>query len=195
MKTLFTIAMAGALSFSALAADANEDLRELSAVNSKYKKINVTLKEGVGTAKISILNQEGKNLSQRKVNVKGESLMVPYDMNSLPAGEYQVRIVTDEEEVTYTVATTDKPIPAEELPLMAYGKALDDHTVSLAVIGLIEPGVDVKILSSESGKVIYQEHIDQPEAFKKNFSFRDMTSEDIYMEVTDVKGRTRTLFF
>ncbi|WP_296700843.1 DUF3244 domain-containing protein [Algoriphagus sp.] len=195
MKTLFTIAMASALSFSALASNANEDLKDLSTVNSNFKKINVTLKEGVGNAKITIMNEDGKNLNQRKVHVKDESIVVPYDLNNLPVGEYQVKIVTDEEEVIYTVNTSNKPIPTEDLPLMAYGKVLDKNTVKLSVIGLTEPGVEVKILSSASGKVIYSENIDQPEGFMKDYSFKGMNSEDIYIQVTDNLGRTRTIFF
>lgn len=195
MKTLFTFAMASALSFSALAANANEDLKDLSAVNTNYKKINVTLKEGVGNAKISILNQEGKSLNQKRVHVKDESIVVPYNMQNLPAGEYQIKIVTDEEEVIYSVNTTDSPIPVEDLPLMAYGKVVDENTVSLAVVGLTEPGVEVKVYSSESGKVIYEETIDQAEGFRKDFSFKGMNSEDVYLEVKDTLGRTRTIFF
>jgi len=195
MKTLFTFAMAVALSFSALAANANEDLKDLSTVNSKFKKINVTLKEGVGNAKITILNEDGKNLNQRKVHVRDESIVVPYDLKNLPAGEYQVKIVTEEEEVIYTVETSNQPIPTEDLPLMAYGKIVDDNTVNLSVIGLTEPGVDIKVFSSASGKVIYEEYVDQPEAFKKDYSFKDMNSEEIYLEVTDNLGRTRTIFF
>ena len=193
MKTLFTLAMASALSFSALAA--NEDLKELSTVNSNYKKINVTLKGGVGDAKISIIDQNGKNLNNRKVHVKDESVVVPYDMNNLPAGEYQVRITTEDEEVSYTVATMEKPIPVADLPLMAYGKATDKNTINLSVIGLVEPGVEVKIISSESGKVIFEEKIDQPDAFKKDYKLKSMNTEDVYVELTDALGRTKTLFF
>lgn len=195
MKSLFTFAMASALSFSALAADANEDLKDLSTVDTKYQKINVTLKEGVGNAKISIFNEEGKNLSQRKVHVKNENLVVPYDMKNLPTGEYQVKIVTDEEEVTYTVETSKSPIAVEDLPLMAYGKVVDKNTINLAVIGLTEPGVKVKVFSADSGKVIFEEKIDQPEGFVKDYSFKGLNSDDVYLEVTDNLGRVKTLFF
>lgn len=195
MKTLFTVALAGALSFGAFSVQASEDLKELSAVNTNYKKVTITLKEGVGSAKVSILTPEGKILSSRKVNVQDESLVVPYNLTNLPAGEYQVRIVTNEEEVRYTVETMDQPIPASELPLMAYGKSLDDNTVRLAVVGLLEPGVEVKIFASMTGKLIHKEQIDQPEGFTKNFSFAGIQSDQVYMQVTDVKGRTKTLFF
>ena len=195
MKTLFTIALASALSFGAFSAQASEDLKGLSAVNTTYKKVNITLKEGVGSAKVSILTPEGRILSSRKVNVQDENLVVPYNLTNLPAGEYQVRIVTDEEEVLYTVETMDQPIPASELPLMAYGSSLDKNTVRLAVVGLLEPGVQVKIFASSTGKLIHEEQIDQPEGFTKNFSFDGMESDQVYMEVADVKGRTKTLFF
>ncbi len=195
MKSLFTVALASALSFGAFSTQASDDLKELSAVNTSYKKVNVMLKEGVGAAKISVLTPEGKLLSSRKVNVQDENLVVPYNLTNLPAGEYQVRIVTNEEEIRYTVETMDQPIPASELPLMAYGKSLDDNTVRLAVVGLLEPGVQVEIFASETGKLIHEEQIDQPEGFTKNFSFAGVQSDEVYMKVTDVKGRTKTLFF
>jgi len=116
-------------------------------------------------------------------------------MKNLPAGEYQVKIVTNDEEVIYTVETKEQPISSNDLPLMAYGKVLDDNTVRLAVVGLLEPGVDVKVYSSESGKLIHKEKIDQAEGFVKNFSFNGLKATDIYMEVKDVKGRSKTLFF
>ncbi|MBN7813462.1 T9SS type A sorting domain-containing protein [Algoriphagus sp. H41] len=195
MKSLFTVALASALSFGAFTANASEDLRELSAVNTNYKKVNITLKEGVGNAKISILTTDGKYLSSRKVNVRNENLLVPYDLENLPAGEYQVKIVTNDEAVTYTVETKNQPIPAADLPLMAYGKSLDEHTVRLAVIGLLEPGVDVKIYASKTGNLIHEEQIDQPEGFVKNFSFDGISADEVHMKVTDAKGRVKTLFF
>ncbi len=195
MKTLFTVAIASALSFGAFSAQASEDLRELSAVNTHYKNINITLKEGVGTAKISILSADGKLLNRRKVNVQDENVVVPYNLINLPAGEYQIKIVTEIDHVLYTVETTDRPIPAPELPLMAYGKGLDDNTVRLAVIGLLEPGVQVKIFASKTGKLIHEEKIDQPEGFIKNYSFDKVQSNQVYMEVSDSLGRTKKLFF
>ncbi|MBB6328025.1 hypothetical protein FHS59_003668 [Algoriphagus iocasae] len=194
MKTLFTLALAGALSFSALAS-ADEDLRALSDVNSNYKKINVLLREGVGDAKIVLLNEDGHKLHQRKVHVKGDDIMVPYNLDDLPCGEYQIRISTEDEEVVYTVETKEKPIAASDMPLMAYGKLLDDNTINLTVIGLLEPGVDVKVKTEKGGRVVHEEFIDQPEGFKKAFSFNGIDPEDIYLELTDAIGRTRIIHF
>ncbi|MFC5623378.1 hypothetical protein [Algoriphagus winogradskyi] len=195
MKTLFTVALASTLSFGSFVANASEDLRALSAVNSNYKKINVTLNEGVGKAKITILSTDGKVLNNRNVRVKGENLMVPYNMENMPAGDYQVKIVTEEEEVTYTVETFEKPTPDSALPLMASGKLIDNNTVSLSVFGLNEPGVEVEIISSESGKVIYTEQISQEEGFKKDYSFSKFNAKDVHVRVTDSKGRSKTLYF
>ncbi|UZD23625.1 hypothetical protein PBT90_09510 [Algoriphagus halophytocola] len=195
MKTLFTVALAGALSFGAFAADASEDLKELSAVNTNFKKVNVTLKEGVGIARISILTPEGKYLNSRKVKVKDQNVVVPYDLANLPVGEYQIRIETEDEEIQYKVETKEQPNPAAALPLMAYGKIMNDHTIRLSVVGLLEPGVQVKVFSAITDKVIYQEKVDQPEGFAKNYSFNGIGADEIYMELTDAKGRMKTLHF
>lgn len=193
MKTILALAMASAISFSALAAD--EDLRELSGVNSTFKKINVTLKSEVGDAKISILDESGKKLADRKVHLKNTDVVVPFNLNSLPEGEYLVLIETKEEEVIYEIETVDRPIPASELPLMAYGKAVDDNTINLSVIGLTKPGVKVEIHSANSGELIYEEYINQPEAFKQDFSLKNLKADEVYMELTDALGRSRTIFF
>ena len=195
MKTLFTVALAGALSFGAFAANSSEDLKELSTVNTNYKKVNVTLKEGVGNAKISILTLDGKYLNSRKVKVTDQNVVVPYDLANLPAGEYQVKIETNDEEIQYKIETMEKPNPVTNLPLMAYGKTMNDHTVKVTVVGLMDPGVKVKVFSSETDKLIYQEKVDEPEGFVKNYSFKGIGAAEIYMELTDAKGRMKTLFF
>ena len=195
MKTLFTFALAGALSISSLAANAADDLMALSNVKANFKKVNVLLKGGVGEAKVSILDENGKRLHQRKVKVGDGDMVIPYNLNNLPCGEYQVKIATEEEEVVYTVATFEHPIPAEELPLMAYGKVIDDETVNLAVIGLNEPGVEVEIRYEETNKLIYSDEVATPEGFRKNYKLKGVLPEDIYIHVKDKNGRSKTLHF
>ena len=195
MKTLFTFALAGLLASSSLANPSNEDLMAMSTVNAKFKKINVLLKEGVGEAKIAILNESGKKLHQRKVKATDHDVVIPYDLNTLPCGEYQVMITTGDEQVVYSVETFEKPQPIIDYPLMAYGKLIDDHTVIISVIGLEEPGVNVKIKSQKGNRTILEENIDQAEGFKKNYKLEGLSPEDIYFEITDVKGRSRTLYF
>ncbi len=195
MKTLFTFALAGALSFSSLAAHAADDLMALSDVKAKFKNVNVLLKGGVGEAKVALFDQTGRKLHQRKVTVGEMDLILPYNLTELPIGEYQVKISTEEEQVVYTVETFEKPIPTSELPLMAYGKIIDDETVTIAVVGLDEPGVEVEIRSTESNKLIHEEEIDQAEGFRKNYKLKGLSPEDVYIQVTDAKGRSKTLHF
>jgi len=194
MKTLMTLALAGAISFSSLANDNNDDLMELSAVKARYKTVNVLLKEGVGEAKIAIMDENGKKLHQRKVKQKGSDLIIPYNMEDMPCGEYQVEITTDDERVLYTVSTFNRSIPAEELPLMAYGKKVDDNTVNLAVIGLMEPGVDVKIRYKSNDRVLHSETIDTPEGFRKDYYLDGFDADEIYFELHDALGRTKYIY-
>ena len=196
MKTLFTLALAGALSFSSLAAPvADDDLMALSNVKAKFKKVNVLLKEGVGEAKIALFDQSGKKLHQRKVKVGNGDVIVPYNLSDLPCGEYRVRISTDTEQVEHIVATFDQPIPKHKLPLMAYGKQINDDPINLTVIGLEEPGVGVEIRYAETNKLLHQDQIEQPEGFRKNYKLSGVSPEDVYVNVTDAKGRTKTLHF
>lgn len=193
MKTLFTIVLAGLISFSSFASNENEDLLTLSEVSTQFKHVNVLLKEGVGEARIAILDNEGKKLHQKRIKQQGEDVLVPYNLEHLPCGEYQVEITTEEERVVYTVNTFNKTIPATDLPLMAYGKQLDGDTIHLSVIGLTEPGVEVQIKSESGNSVIYSELIDTPEGFQKDYSFKNIDPSDVYFELTDALGRTKII--
>ncbi|MEB2786850.1 hypothetical protein [Algoriphagus persicinus] len=194
MKTLFTFALAGLLATSTFAAIEPEDLKEMSTVHAIYKKIDVHLKEGVGKAKITIFDMNGKRLHSRSVKAN-ENLRVPYNLNSLPCGEYQVKITTEEAEVIYTVETVEKVEAAPEVyPLMAYGKKIDNNTINLLVLGLEEAGVDVKIKKVADDRLVHQEMVEQPEGFRKNYRLNGVHAEDVYFEVTDAKGRTRKIY-
>lgn len=162
---------------------------------AKFKKINVLLKEGVGEAKVAIYDPSGKKLHQRKVKVSDEQLILPYNLDDMPVGEYKVQISTENENVEYKV-TTFEPAPAPEaLPLVAFGKTIDEETIGLTVIGLTEPGVKVEIRNESSNKLIFSESIDQEEGFRKNYSLRGVAPKDIYVKVTDSKGRVKNLYF
>lgn len=195
MKTLFTFALASALTVSSFAAFAADDLKANSDVKANFKKVNVLLREGVGDAKIAIYDPNGKKLHQRKVHVEGEDLIVPYNLNDLPCGEYTVEILTEDEHVEYTVETFEKPAKPVEVPLMAYGKIVDDNTVNLTVIGLEEPGVEVTLRYAETDRVLVTDEVTQPEGFRKNYKLKGVTPDDIYFEVKDAKGRMKTIHF
>jgi|SRR5690606_26604223 len=193
MKTLFTFALAGLLATSTFA-NVAEDLKANSSVHTNYKKLSVHLNEGVGKAKIAIYDMKGKKLHQRSVKAN-EDLHVPYDMNNLPCAEYKVMITTDEEEVSYVVETVEEVKPAPKvLPLMAYGKKIDNNTINLLVVGLEEAGTDVKIRKVADDKLVHEEVVDQPEGFRKNYRLNGVAAQDVYFEVTDAKGRTRKIY-
>lgn len=194
MKTLFTFALAGLLATSTFASNDLEDLKANSSVHTTYKKIAVHLNEGVGKAKIAIFDMSGKKLHSRSVKAKGD-LHIPYDLNSLPCGEYQVLISTEDEEVSYIIETVEKEVPAPVVyPLMAYGKKINDYTINLVVVGLEKPGVEVKIKKVADNKIVHEEMIDQPEGFRKDYKLNGVQPEDVYFEVTDTNGRTRTIY-
>lgn len=195
MKTLFTFALAGALSFSSLAAHAADDLMRMSDVKAKFKTVNVLLKEGVGEAKIAIYDQSGKMLHQKKVKNLSKDTVIPYNLNEMPCGEYQVKISTQEEEVTYKVSTFEKRAAMENLPLAAFGKVVDQETINLTVVGLEEPGVDVQIRHNVSNKLIFSEKIDQPEGFRKNYKLAGVSPEEVFVKVIDANGRSKALYF
>lgn len=195
MKTLFTFALAGLLATSSFAAGNSEDLIAMSSVNANNKKISVSLKEGVGKAKISIMDMNGRFLNTRNVKAKND-ILIPYDLTNLPCGEYQVKITTEDDEVIYTVETKEI-VSSEQIiyPLMAYGKKKDYNTVHLTVIGLEEAGVDVKIRSVDGDRIIFEETVDHPEGFQKDYKLTGALVEEVYFDITDVKGRNRKIMF
>lgn len=195
MKTLFTFALAGALSLSSLAASAADDLFALSSAQAKFKKINVLLKEGVGEAKVAIFDQSGRKLHQRKVNVGDEQLILPYNLVDMPAGEYRIQISNDKEVAEHRVTTFEPSPAAESLPLVAFGKKVDEQTINLTVVGLTEPGVEVEIRDEASNKLIYSDKIDIEEGFRRNYSLRGTSPDQIYVKVTDATGRVKNLYF
>ena len=195
MKTLFTLALAGALSFSSLAAHASDDLMALSEVKARFKKVNVLLKGGVGEAKVALFDEAGRKLHSRKVSVGEMDVILPYDLKDLPTGEYAVKITTPQEQVVFKVETFEQPLAPAELPLVAFGKVIDDETVQLAVVGLEELGVNVVIRSAETNKLIHSEQVDQAEGFRKNYKLKGMDPKDVYIQVTDTRGRSKSFHF
>ncbi len=194
MKTLLTFALALSLGASTFANTEKESIAALSNVKVHDQKVNVSFQEGLGKVKLSILNESGQKLHQQTFKVK-ENLMMPYDLSNLPEGEYYFMIESkngeEDDKAVYTV--TSKAAP-EELPLMAYGKALDKTSFRLAVVGLEQPGVDVRIWHN-NGKVIFTENINQEEGFSKVYHVDNMTVKDVSVQVTDAKGRTKYLYF
>ncbi|EOZ98699.1 hypothetical protein A33Q_1353 [Indibacter alkaliphilus LW1] len=195
MKTFITLALAATMGLASFAHASNENAAALSSVKAKDNKVNVYLKEGMGKVKLAILDQEGKTLHSQRVNVKND-IKVPYDLSQLPVGEYHVLVQSNIKEnnadyVVYTVEREEEPIA---YPLMAYGKNMDNERIKLTVIGLEEPGVEVKI-TTDKGKVLLKEYITEPNAFEKIYRLEKIKAEDITVQVKDQKGRVKNLYF
>ncbi|WP_373520590.1 DUF3244 domain-containing protein [Aquiflexum sp.] len=194
MKKLLTLALAATLGVATLANASNEDLKTLSTVNATEKKVNITLREGLGKVRLAILNSNGKKLHQQFVKVKND-VIVPYDLSQLPAGEYQVMIESNIKEPSHDVAMfiVETKDSKSSYPLVAYGKAIDNDSFKLSVIGLDQPGVQVEIFD-QKGRTIFTENINQAEGFTKVYHLDNLTTKDVSIKLTDKIGRTKNLY-
>ncbi len=192
MKTLFTLALVGLFSISA---SANENLKDgsASAVKANFKKVNVLLKESLGQAQVEILDQKGVNLHSLSIDNINEDKVIPYNLESLPAGTYQVRISSDSEEVLYKVNTFERAVSNDGVSLKAHGSILDKNTIRLSVYGLLNSGVQVDMRSENDDSLIHTELLDTSESFNKDFILNGIEAEDVYFEITDNLGRTRVV--
>lgn len=195
MKTLITLALAASMGLASFANASNENVAALSSVKAKDNRVNIYLKEGMGKVKLAILDHDGKRLHSQKVTVKSD-VKVPYDLSNLPSGEYHVLIESNLKEnnadyVVYTVETKGRPV---NYPLMAYGENLDNIGFKLTVIGLEEPGVEVRIMDSK-GRTLLKENIDEPKAFEKVYRLEKIKTENVNVTVKDQKGRVKNLYF
>lgn len=139
-KMLLLSALSLGISFLTFA-NPNEKLMDLTSVRSSYQKVRVTFIEPMEKVFVSILDAEGAQLVKTKYKTK-EAVTVPYDLSNLPAGDYRIKVETEDEIAVYDIKTVEKVIKA---PLMAYGKFQDNNTINLMVVGLEKPGVTVDI--------------------------------------------------
>jgi hypothetical protein len=102
MKPLFTFAMVMAMVFQGYAASNNDHLTQLSGVSYSNQRVKVTLLEGAGKVKISILDENGVKVHGDFVEVT-DSIVYPINMSSMPAGKYKVRLATKEGKIDHTV--------------------------------------------------------------------------------------------
>ena len=91
MKTLFTFALTMSLCFSLFAVPSNDALRSLSGVAYSYHKVKITLMEGAGKVKVSIIDENGIKVHSESIEVT-DNIVYPLDMSLMPHGKYTVRI-------------------------------------------------------------------------------------------------------
>ena len=187
---LLTSLLALGISFITFAGPNDATLMELTSVRCTYKKVRITFKEPMEKVFISILNENGEQFVKTKYKTK-EPVTVPYDLSGLPAGDYQVKIETEDEIAIFDVKTVEKKIVKK--PIMAYGKFKNRNTITLLVVGLEKPGVTVDIYNEHNQKVL-SEYIDQPEGFSKDYKFVNQKADRIYFHVKDAQGRSKHVY-
>ncbi|MGY6521163.1 MAG: DUF3244 domain-containing protein [Mongoliitalea sp.] len=194
MKTILTFALAAVLGTSSFANNSEESISNLTNVQAKEKKVQVTLKEGAGKVKVHILDANGKRLYQRNIRVQGD-VRVPFDLTALPCGEYQVAVISKEDPSNQSIHNVQIAESAIiEYPLMAYVKQMDEDSFKLTVIGLEEPGTKVQILD-EYGRKVYGESVNETGAFSRVYHLRQMKLENLSVQVSDAQGRIKNLHF
>src|SRR5690606_38840970 len=104
MKMLLTSLLALGIPFLSFAGPTAATLMELTSVRCTYNKVRITFKEPMEKVFISILNENGEQFVKTKYKTK-EPVTVPYDLSGLPAGDYQVKIETEDEIAIFDVKT------------------------------------------------------------------------------------------
>ena len=195
MKTLFTIALALALGAGVYAAPGNENPTPVSSVRYKAEKVQVFLANGEGKVKLTLLDARGMQVFRKFIKVKSD-VHLPLDLSKMPEGEYSLVLEKDyfssAPEKTFHTFHHKKAV--QEYPLVAFGKTVDEHAVKLSVVGLEEPGLNVRIEDS-SGKLIYREKIDVSQGFTKVYRFPNLKTEGLSFTISDNKARSKVLNF
>lgn len=191
-KIITTIALVASLGIASFSYAANENVAALSEVKSANNKVKVTLREGLGKVRVSVLNNDGKKLYVQTLFVKHD-VILPIDLSELPVGEYHIMIEDPKEAGDRTITSVETKAPKVTYPLMAYRKQLDDNSFKLTVIGLDKPGVKVQIIDRQ-GYTVFEEKINEPEAFSKVYHLSNLYNDNVFVKVVDSDGRSKILF-
>lgn len=197
MKALFTFALVLSLGAITFASENDKIVKALSHVQTKEKTVIVYLGQELGKVRLTINDSKGKKLHQRTLFVKAD-IRIPFDLSQLPDGNYQLEVESISkgqsiESQIFEVETNEAPAPMD-LPLVASGKLVEDDMIRLAVFGLDEPGLEVKI-KTQQGRLLHEEKINEENGFIKHYHFKGINTAGIRMELKDVKGREKTLYF
>jgi hypothetical protein len=193
MKKILTMALIATLGLGGYANAANEKLETLTEVKNTNNKVKIILKEGLGKVRLAVLDVNGKKLHQQTVFVKND-IMVPYDLSELPVGQYRLNIETGSKFSTRESSSyeIERRLTKDELPLVSYRKDLNHDCIKLTVLGLDLPGVNVQIFD-KNGQKVFEENINQPEAFTKIYHLKNMLAKEVTVQVMDGEGRKRVL--
>lgn len=195
MKALLTITMLLVLGASTYGFPVNENPIASSIVKYQGEKVQVILRNGSGKVRLTLVDSKGMQVFRKFVQVKSD-VQMPLDLSQMPEGEYSLVLEKDYVSPTpeKTVHTFHHAKEIQEYPLVAFGKPVEEHAVKLTVVGLEEPGVDVRI-EDASGKVIYRENIAISRGFSKVYRFPNLKTEGLSFTISDNKARSKVLNF
>ncbi|WP_215225138.1 DUF3244 domain-containing protein [Echinicola shivajiensis] len=197
MKALLTSVFVLGLIFIAQASvDPNpstkESLMAVTSVEANDEKVKISFKEPVGKVTISILDEENKILAHNKYNAK-TPMKIPYDLTDLPEGNYSVKIKTKDEVAIYNVETEEKKV-VFEMPIVAFGKVVDNHTINLMVLGIEEEGTQVDIFDEGNHKIA-SDIVKVKDGFERDYRITNREVEGLYVRIKDAQGRKKYIYF
>ncbi|SHO59512.1 hypothetical protein A8938_0149 [Algoriphagus zhangzhouensis] len=195
MKTLLSLVAAGLLASTSIANASNEDLKDVATVVAKDQKVSLYLNQESGPVKVTLLDERGKVLAKSKIKDYDKDVVLPYNLENLPEGNYSLEVSSNEDQMIYDFTTTKSEFQPVAPKMMAYGKEIDNNSLRLTVIGLQEPGVEVTFREKFSNEVLLTEEVDQPEGFTKIYKFKNIDTSDVMVEIKDKKGTVKSLFF
>ncbi|GGZ33974.1 hypothetical protein GCM10007049_29110 [Echinicola pacifica] len=198
MKSLFTTLLVFAAIFFANATDAPDTLATKASLLSSTQvevlddHMNINFAAAVGKVTVCIYDAD-KKLLGRNQYMANQPLKIPYSFKQMPSGAYFVKVKNKDEEVMYEVKTVEKTIILN-MPIVAYGKELNRHTINLKVLGIEEAGTKVDILN-EANEVIATDFVMQKEGFERNYKLPYRNVEGLYLRIKDTKGRQKYIYF
>jgi len=184
MKTLFTFALAMSMYLTGLAEPTNE-LSMLSSVTVNDQKVKVTLLEGIGRVKVSFKNEKGSTLYCVTYKVS-ENVIMPFNLESLPAGKYSIRIQTKDSSIDYDIENMAK----EEI--IHYGFKADvrnikNQYVKVSVYEQETEGALMVKIYDRNNRLLFKEAIEGG-PFARKYSFKHLQNMGLYFTITDKNG-------
>jgi len=189
MKTLLTFALAMSMFLTAFAEPTNE-LAALSSVSFNAQNAKVTLLEGIGRVKISVKDANGLTLSCHSYKIR-ENVVLPINLESMPAGKYVIRIETKDSKIDYDVETTAKK--ANEYGFKANVKPLGDRFVKVSVYEMQEEGdLTIKVYDKSHHLVFKEVLTGGP--FARKYEFKNLYTKGLYFTISDKKGNSQIYY-
>ena len=186
MKALATLFLVIGMSYSSFAWD--KSLKEVSSVETQEQRFIIKLAEYIGKVRISIYDKNNFIISRNFFTVDGPQ-NIPFNLSSVPEGQYRVKLETKEEAQSFEINSFKKV----EKKLLAYAKPIDDNSFNLKVLGLTDPGTEVTIYRTDH-KVLLKDKIQEEGGFSKNYKLKFLKLHQVYLKVEN-EGKKKFLYF